>query len=296
MVLIPTSGEVEVNNKDIVLEAEVVKEAMKTSPSPSFLVHNKDNVNAQLYRVQALLTMWDYLEHKGHIGRTKVILNRKDDTVCLKLMPATCKSRYFPDGRVNISRKLRRRLGKFSHVPGLMVTLTYDPKKTSKRDAWTNFGKDTRRFLNSVNQYRRRQGWRRSQYMWVVEVQKETGYPHVHIFFPNLRWIAPIEILKGNWTKGRSNIGSPKKITVNCAGYISKYLRKMQGWSDLHLALLWSGGCRMYGFSRGFSLQSEIKESQWERWGVIETNNPTQLEQSLADGGYKIERNGVVLN
>ena len=83
-----------------------------------------------------------------------------------------------------------------------------------------------------------------------MEVQKETGYPHVHIFFPNLRFIAPLDILNGNWGRGRANISSPKKIKVNCAGYISKYLRKMCGWSDLHLALLWSGHCRMYGFSQ----------------------------------------------
>ena len=258
---------------------------------PSFLVLNKDNVNAQLHRAQGLITMWDFLVYKGRVGRTHVILNQIEDPSVLKIMPVSVRSRYFDDGRLYISRKIRRRLGKYEKVPGLMQTLTYDPKKISKREAWASFGKDTRRFINAVNQYRKRRGWRRLHYLWVVEVQTGTGYPHVHIFFPNLKWIAPLSIINGNWRHGRANIESPKKIKVNCAAYISKYLRKMQGWSDLHLALLWSGKCRMYGFSRGFSSKVEKKESEWQRWHVIETSNLEALEKSLEEGCYIIERN-----
>jgi hypothetical protein len=265
-------------------------EKMTNNPSPSFLVLNKDNVNAQLHRAIGLITMWDFLEYKGRIGRTQVILNRIDAPSVLKFMPAQCRSRYFDAGRLYMSRKIRRRLGKYEKVPGLMMTLTYDPKKIGKRLAWASFGRDTRRFLNAVNQYRKRRGWRRLHYLWVVEVQKETGYPHVHIFFPNLKWIAPLDIINGNWRQGRSNIESPKKIRTNCAAYISKYLRKMRGWSDLHLALLWSGQSRMYGFSRGFSVKPESKESEWQRWHVVETNNTEELERLLEDGGFIIER------
>ena len=252
---------------------------------------NKDNVNAQLYRVESLLTMWDFKEYKGRIGRTHVILSSKEDPSILKVMPVKCRSRYFDDGRLHISRKIRKRLGRYEKVPGLMETLTYDPKKISKREAWASFGKDTRRFLNSVNQYRRRRGWRGLHYLWIVEVQKETGYPHVHIFFPNLRWLAPLKIINGNWKQGRSNIESPKKIRVNCVAYISKYLRKMSGWSDLHLALLWSGRCRMYGFSRGFSAKIERPESEWQRWHVVETPELKELERALEEGGFVIEPN-----
>ena len=263
--------------------------ASPSSSSPSFLVHNKDNVNAQLQRAQGLITMWDFLEHKGRIGRIHVILNRIDDQSVLKIMPVRVRSRYFDDGRLYMSRKIRRRLGKYERVPGLMETLTYDPKKISKRQAWASYGNGTRRFLNAVNQYRKRRGWRRLHYLWVVEVQAETGYPHVHIFFPNLKWLAPLSIINGNWEEGRANIESPKRIQVNCAAYISKYLRKMWGWSDLHLSLLWSGKCRMYGFSRGFSAKVEQKESEWQRWHVIETDNLEQLESSLMKGGYVID-------
>ena len=261
----------------------------RAAASPSFLVLNKDNVNGQLYWAQNLATMWDFLEYKGHIGSTHVILHKVDDLSVLKIMPTSCRSRYFADGRLYMSRRIKRRLGKYERVPGLMETLTYDPKKIKKREAWASFGKDTRRFLNAVNQYRRRRGSRRLHYLWVVEVQKETGYPHVHVFFPNLRWLAPLKIINGNWREGRANVESPKKIKVNCAAYISKYLRKMDGWLDLHLALLWSGKCRMYGFSRGFSTKIEKKESEWQRCQIIETEHLEQLEKGLKEGGYKIE-------
>jgi hypothetical protein len=248
-----------------------------------------NNVNGDVYFARCLKTLWDFLEHKGRIGRIHVILHKKGEPSVVKLMPASCKSRYFDDGRLNISRRIRRRLGRYGRVPGLMETLTYDPKKIGKREAWASFGKDVRRFLNAVNEYRKRRGWRRLHYLWVVEVQPGTGYPHVHIFFPNLRWLAPVEVLSGNWRQGRANVEKPKKIKVNCAGYVSKYLRKMRGWLDLHLALLWSGKCRMYGFSRGFSAKTEERESEWERWQIVETEHAEQLEKMLEGGGYEVE-------
>jgi hypothetical protein len=60
--------------------------------TPSFLAHNNDNVNSQLWRAKGLLTMWDFLEHKGRIGRTNILLKKKDDFKSLKIMPASCKS------------------------------------------------------------------------------------------------------------------------------------------------------------------------------------------------------------
>lgn len=257
--------------------------------SPSFLVPNKDNVNSQLYWAKGLKTMWDFKEYKGRIGRTHVIMNQIADSSVLKIMPVSVRCRYFDDGRLYMSRKIRRRLGKYNKVPGLMQTVTYDPKTIGKREAWASFGKDTRRFINAVNQYRKRRGWRRLHYLWIVEVQPGTGYPHVHIFFPNLKWIAPLSIINGNWRHGRANIEIPTKIKVNCAAYISKYLRKMRGWSDLHLALLWSGKCRMYSFSRGFSAKVEKKESEYQRWRVVEVYDTEELEFNLMKSGYTID-------
>ena len=116
-------------------------------------------------------------------------------------------------------------------------------------------------------------------------------------FFPKLKWIAPLDIIHGNWRQGRANVKSPKKIEVNCAAYVSKYLRKMDGWLDLHLALLWIGKCRMYGFSRGFSAKIEKPESEWQRRQIVEAKNLEELEFNLMKGGFVIDTaksNGVV--
>ncbi|MFC1861258.1 hypothetical protein ACFLYL_03155, partial [Chloroflexota bacterium] len=218
-----------------------------------------------------------------------VILNHKTQLTVLKILPAKSRCRYFDEGRSYLSRKIRRRLGKYEKVPGLMQTLTYDPKRISKIKAWASFGKDTRCFINAVNQYRKRRGWRRLHYLWIVEVQPGTGCPHVHIFFPKLKWIAPISIINGNWRHGRANVESPKRIKVNCAAYISKYLRKMRCWSDEHLALLRRGKCRMYGFSRGFSMKEEKAVSEWRRWRIFETWDIDGLELGLMKRGFVID-------
>ena len=261
------------------------------SPSPSFLVYSNDhNVNGRLRRARCLMTKWEFLAHKGRIGRTYVLLALKKDPGTVRIMPVKCRSRYFGDGRLYISRKIRKRLGRYERVPGLMETLTYDPKKIGKAEAWASFGKDTRRFLNAVNQYRKRRGWRRTHYLWVVEVQPGTGYPHVHIFFPSLRYLAPLKVLSGNWRRGRANVEPPRKIKLNCAGYISKYLRKMEGWEDEHLMLLWNGGCRMYSFSRGFSAKVEKTESEWQRVRVLQTEDVEWLEMRLERSGCVIDR------
>lgn len=259
---------------------------------PSFLVHNVDNVNARFWAARGLVTVWDFLEVKGRIGRTNVVVQRRDTPLNVTIIASSSRSRYFAEGRLYMSRKIRLRLGRYDKVRGLMETLTYDPKKVGKQEAWASFGKDTRRFLNAINEYRKRRGSPRLHYLWVVEVQETTGYPHVHIFFPNLRWLAPVEILNGNWRQGRANVESPKRIKTNCAGYISKYLRKMGGWLDLHLALLWSGGCRMYGFSRGFAVKNAKRESDFQRLYVVETNDLEKLEKGLEEAGYIVERKG----
>ena len=80
--------------------------------SPSFLVNNMDNVNGQLYWAQCLRTLWDFEVYKGRIGRTHVVLSRREEPSVLKIMPTSCRSRYFDDGRLYMSRKIRRRLGK----------------------------------------------------------------------------------------------------------------------------------------------------------------------------------------
>ncbi len=139
---------------------------------------DSDNVNAVGSKAGELLAVWDFLEHKRRVGMTQVLFNRKDNRGAILIIGAQRRSRYFEEGKLYSAWKIEKRLGRFNRVLGLMETVTYDPKTISQREAWALFGKDTRRFLNAVNQYRRRRGWRRLHCLWVVEVQPGTGYPH----------------------------------------------------------------------------------------------------------------------
>lgn len=76
--------------------------------SPSFLVHNMNNVNAELYWAQSLLALWDFLEYKGRIGRTHVVLSKRDEPSALRIMPAGCRNSYSTDGRLYIASRACR--------------------------------------------------------------------------------------------------------------------------------------------------------------------------------------------
>lgn len=104
-----------------------------SNTTPSFLVHNRDNVNAQLGRVRGLITMLGFLEYNGHVGRTSIILNKEENPSIVKIVEAKWKSRYFDDGRLYVFRKIKKRLGKYEKVPGLMEALTYDTKRIGKQ-------------------------------------------------------------------------------------------------------------------------------------------------------------------
>jgi hypothetical protein len=45
----------------------------------------------------------------------------------------------------------------------------------------------------------------------------------------------------------------------------------------------------MYSFSRGFSAKIEKRESEWQRWQVIETEHVEQVKKGLEEVGYAIE-------
>ena len=171
-----------------------------------------------------------------------------------------------------------KRLGKYNRVPGLMQTLTYDPKKIGKREAWASFGKNTRRFINAVNQYRKRRGWRRLHYLWVVEVQTGTGYPHVHIFYPRLHWLLAKEDVQSLWNVGRSRIEYARNVHIG--GYVCKYITKMGGWSDDALAFIWKNRVRMYSYSRCYALP--VEEKMPAEWAFLLSTTRTRISENLS--------------
>lgn len=169
-------------------------------------------------------------------------------------IPATSGSRYFPDGQRRMVKRLRKRLGSSWSQAGVMVTLTYDPKLISKVDAWRSVGKHRREFCNRLWLYRKRHrmGNKPLGYLSVLEVQPSTGYPHVHMVLPGVRWLAPWDAVTMLWGRGHTDVRLCD--SVGPTNYICKYLSKMSGWSQEHLAYLHTFGVRMYSVGLRYSL------------------------------------------
>jgi hypothetical protein len=169
-------------------------------------------------------------------------------------VPATSGSRYFPDGQRRIVKRLRARLGSSWSQAGVLVTLTYDPKLISCVDAWRSVGKHRRQFCNRLWLYRKRHdmGNKPLGYLSVLEVQPSTGYPHVHMVLPGIRWLAPCEAVTMLWCHGYTDVRLCD--SVGPTNYICKYLSKMSGWSQEHLAYLHTFAIRMYSVGLRYSL------------------------------------------
>ena len=246
----------------------------------------KNNVAASLEPFLLYALVGAFREFKERQAKQVVVLQGKENAEEVALIKPTWSSRYFEDGRKRIKRKIRKRLGHRQSMRGVLLTLTYDPKKISKVKAWLEYGKHVRAFLDALNKYRARRGWKkRLGYLWVVEVMKGTGYPHLHIFFPGLKWLAPKEYLSQAWEWGFTRVEGTR--TINGASYVCKYISKLEGWNELALALLWLGKSRLYSFSRWLSLVLPSKPKRYFRLGVI-LGDLGVITSLLLQGGFAI--------
>jgi hypothetical protein len=177
-----------------------------------------------------------------------------------KVVPGEATSRYFPEGRRRIKGRIFGRLGPYGSTNGILLTLTFDPKKISRADAWANIGKEKSRFMNHVNVWRRRKGWVKAKYLSVVEYQKGTGYPHIHMVFPKLRYLAELDVLTAIWGQADNSVDiSPEhglgyKDNFHVAGYICKYISKMDNWDILGMAYMWLNQTRLYHLSTDYTV------------------------------------------
>ena len=170
------------------------------------------------------------------------------------ILPGTSGSRYFPDGQRRMIQRIKRRLGTSWTQGGVLLTLTYDPKLISKVDAWKSVGAHRREFVNRLWQYRDRHklGKRPLGYLSVLEVQPATGYPHVHMVFPGIRWLAGYAVISQLWGRGYTDVCL--KDNLGPTNYICKYLSKMEHWKAEYLAYLHNFGVRMYSVGRRYFL------------------------------------------
>jgi hypothetical protein len=165
-------------------------------------------------------------------------------------------SRYFPQGQKRMMQRIKRRLGTSWTQNGILLTLTYDPKLITRADAWRLVGVHRREFANKLWLHRRRAGLGRKPlgYLSVLEVQPSTGYPHVHMVLPGVRWLSSYADITRLWGHGMTDVRF--RDSVGPVNYICKYLGKMSGWASEYLAYLHTFAVRMYSVGTRYFLPS----------------------------------------
>jgi len=206
-----------------------------------------------------------FIDYKERLSKKLVIIRSIKDAKKAKVIRQSDSSRYFPQGRKRIKAKIIKRMGGFYNCNGILATFTYDPKKISKLDAWASVGSDGRRILKEINRYRQRSGVTKARGIKTVEVQKQTGYPHLHIAFPKLKWLAPIGKVNELWGQAVNSVDITYRDNFSPCGYVCKYISKLDGWEDESMAELWLNGTRLYSMSRDYYLvPAETRTPEWE--------------------------------
>jgi hypothetical protein len=181
-------------------------------------------------------------------------------------VPASSTSRYFQAGRNKIRRKLEHRLGK-GRTPGVLLTLTIDPKRFTKREAWDSIWQHYKAFRRDLWKFLKRHGWKHNPLYVAVLEQHKSGYPHMHVAYPGLRYLAPKEVINSAWQMGTTDIKGGRgrrEVRVSPLGYVLKYIRKLSGWTEAGLAFLWGSGARLYNISpKLYAIPQEPKAPGW---------------------------------
>ena len=175
-------------------------------------------------------------------------------------------SRYFPEGRAKIKRKIQKRIKKQKEC-GIYLVFTVDTKKYDLIRAWDCIWENFKLWRDAINVYRKRYMSAKGslKYVAVLE-QHESGYPHLNVFFPGLRILVKQKDfykITEWWKMGGSNgveIERERK-PQSVSNYVLKYISKMEGWSKECFAILWHYRIRLWNMSHCF--YDEVKDSAW---------------------------------
>ena len=220
----------------------------------------------------------NFAEYRDELAEKAILLRHREDPERGVIIKPSDSSRYFPGGKRKAKRNIRTRFGKHYKAPGTFVTLTYDHEQYSRWEAWERLTKDLKRFKHDITMRYKRKGRPSPKYISVIEEQSKTGYPHVHLFYPRLRWLLKKEDVQALWGVGRTRVEKAKN--VNIGGYVCKYITKMGGWSDEALAFIWEHKIRLYSYSRCYKLPVEDKEPS--EWAFLTSTTRTKIENNLS--------------
>ncbi len=268
--------------------AEVIEKKSPSSPGFITFVVNEDKAKvSHLHNITcdnlfyAVMLVGEgnrvdaFLDYLSRMEEKRVLVTSLADGSICKVVKPSDASRYFPGGRRRIKGKIYKRLGRWFNCPGYLLSLTFDPGKVSRYEAWRTCRVLAREFINRVNRWRKRAGMPKAKFLSCLEMQPGTGYPHIHIVFPYLRWLAPIGWMTEQWGQAENSVDYKVKDSISPVGYICKYVSKLDGWSDFALSYIWINRTRLYSMSRDYILPdySDKRVPEWSFRGVTSRNS-----------------------
>ena len=162
------------------------------------------------------------------------------------VLPCRTTSRFRPPGQEKQRADLRKRLSGEKNL-GVFLTLTLRRPATATVHQTCRVTKHIWRrwklLRDRLNAERRRRGLPRLEYVCTLEFTK-AGWPHLHAWFPGLKFLAPQAALAAAW---RGHVWVTL-ATGSAAGYVTKYLAK----AGSHAPLLWRSGAKAYACSQSF--------------------------------------------
>lgn len=206
-----------------------------------------------------------FREYRVKLADQRCLVESLDDHRLAKLVRPADGSRYFKAGRKRVKAKIYKRLGRWYNCSGLLLSLTFAPSRISRAEAWRKVGLLRREFMNRVNRWRQRHGMTKAKYLAVIEEQPGTGYPHVHLVFPNLKYLATIEFLTETWGQDVNSVDIKVKNSLSPVSYVCKYVSKLDGWTDRALSYIWCNSTRLYSMSQDYRLPdySDKRVNEW---------------------------------
>lgn len=207
-------------------------------------------------------------------SKKAVVLKRGEEHL---IFPLHLGSRWFETGN-------KRRKGRILHgidrssKTGILLTLTVDPKDyETVQDATNSMWPRFAAFRDALNMRLVRSGKNRIRYIAALEFTKR-GWPHLHLWLPGLRYLAPQRELQELW----GSIVDVRFTQSGVAGYVLKYIMKASALPDSLKAVLWSGRIRSYSVSPFFRIKSQsYRPAGYNRLGFIECEFIATVERGF---------------
>ncbi len=213
----------------------------------------------------------EFRKYKYKLAHTPCVLlhlrNRTDNSEVIYKANSRSQSRYFPEGRAAIQRNIRDRLAQ-SRQPGVFLTLTVAASDWDIMESWAVMWQHFGACRRALTMHRKRTMNAKHSALYLAALEPhQSGYPHMHVFYPGLKWLvkkADLHKMDDWWKMGSVRTEKERREESACS-YVLKYVSKLDGWSESSQALLWAYRLRLYNLSHRFYKSAPGPE--WEKIG-----------------------------